>query len=136
VVRGVRRTAIRQYVPGYIFIRFDAEQDWWYPISGTRGIRRLISAAPMRPIPISDDAMEVMLQRCDAHDFVIPDKVDKSLMWLGQLVRVRVGPFENRYGRVEWSNGDRVRVVLSFLNSARPVEMQTTDIECFKINGR
>jgi len=88
IVRGAKRVSIRQYVPGYIFLHFDAEADWWYPITGTRGIRRLISATPLKPIPISDFAMRPMLTRCDADGIVREAEVDSALQWLGKTVRV------------------------------------------------
>lgn len=132
-IRRGRRIAplIRPYIPGYMFVRFDVETDCWYPVNWTRGIRRLISASPERPIPVRDIVIQLLRERCSGQDFVIPCEVDAALEWLrvGRTVRIGSGPFEGRTGKVHWTNGDRVRVILSFLNSARPVEMRASMLE-------
>lgn len=131
-IRRGRRLAplIRQYLPGYIFVRFDAATDCWYPVNWTRGVRRLISAAPDRPIPIRSLVIQLLQERCDG-EFVIPCEADRALHWLqiGRTVRISKGAFEGRTGRISWTSGDRVRVILSFLGSTRPVEVHAAMLE-------
>jgi transcription antitermination factor NusG len=130
-VRGREFNSLKLYIPGYIFVRFDVEADEWFPINWTRGIRHLISASPEKPIPVRDILMSLLLDRCDEDGYVLEKEADQALEWLrvGRRVRVNKGACEGLSGVVTWKDGDRVKLLLSFLGSTRPVEVHAKSLE-------
>lgn len=131
VSRGREWFSERHYLPGYLFIAFDVEADEWRPINWTWGIRHLISAVPERPTPMRDVAMRVLLDRCDGNGYVLEEEADQALEWLrvGRQVKITQGAMAGCNGVVKWKDGDRLKVLLSFLGSTRPVEVRAKSLE-------
>lgn len=114
VVRGARVWTERPYLPGYIFVRFDAREDNWPQINFVRGIQALLYSAYEKPAPIRDAVMAVLLEHCNAAR-VKAEELDQALskfFAVGSDVRVTEGAFAHLCGRVAWSDRDRVGVVL------------------------
>lgn len=129
-VRGKLKEFIQPYLPGYIFIQFDAIEDNWKPIHYTRGIKELIRATPERPIPISQKAMDILLERCDAEGYIQATAVDlelEKLIPLGSLVRINEGPLAGRQGI--WSAREKIGVLLSVFGRDMIVPMKTRNVE-------
>lgn len=116
VVRGARTWTEHCYIPGYIFVRFDRlENPQWPTINYVRGIQRLLYSSSETPAPISDIAMNVLLDRCNG-DRVKAEDIDLALskmLPIGSDVRVLEGPFVNFVGKVSWSSEERIKIVLS-----------------------
>lgn len=126
IVRGARTWTERPYISGYIFIRFDANEDTrWPTINYVRGIQTLLYSGPERPAPIKDAAMAVLLDRCNG-DRVKAEDIDLALSKVcpvGSMVRVVDGTFTDFVGKVAWSDQDRVKVVLSLFGRQTKVAM-------------
>jgi transcriptional antiterminator RfaH len=131
VVRGQRTWTERPYIPGYIFIRFDPDEDLHWPkINYVRGIQSLMYAASERPAPIKDAAMSVLLERCNG-DRVKAEDLDIALsrvIPIGAMVRVNDGAFEGFTGKVAWSERERVKVVLSLFGRPTKLTMPTRSV--------
>jgi transcriptional antiterminator RfaH len=132
IVRN-RETAIKSpYIPGYIFIRFDEDDERWKSINSTRGIRQLILAGSEKPAMVRDDAMQILIDRCSGSDIVTASQVDHALAKLipiGSIVHVKTGPFTGMKGIVEWTYNERVNVLLAFLGAVRGIHMPAKAVE-------
>jgi transcription antitermination factor NusG len=128
IVRGARTWTERCYIPGYIFVQFDAEaQPQWPTINFVRGVKALLYSAHETPAPVRDSAMRVLFERCNG-DRVKAEDIDTALsrvLPLDAQVRILSGPFEHHVGRVAWTDAERVRVVLSLFGRATKVELKT-----------
>lgn len=129
--RGTRFVTERQYIPGYMFVAFDWLEDIWQPINWTRGVRKVMMTPTERPIAVREDAMELMLACVDHEGYVVAASADAGLEWLriGRTAKITAGPFAGRVGTVAKTNGDRVTLLMSFMNSTRPVEMRARRLE-------
>lgn len=128
-LNGRSRVNIRQYIPGYIFMRFDVDDDCWFPINWTRGIRRLVAANPERPVPVSDEAMSILQERVGEDGFVYDVDPDESWLQVGVKVRVCNDPL--MLGIVQSINGQRAKVMLPFISTKRPVDVGVSDLEAW-----
>ncbi len=132
VVRGARTWTERPYIPGYIFVQFDpVEDNHWPTINFVRGIQTLLYSANEKPARIRDAAMAVLLDRCNG-DRVKAEDIDAALskiVPIGSVVRVVAGSFEGFTGRVEWSDQDRVRVLLSLFGRPTKAVMLSRAVE-------
>lgn len=131
IVRGARTWTERPYIPGYIFIRFDPVEDAnWPKINFVRGIQSLLYSASEKPAPIKEVAMAVILERCNG-DRVKAEDIDAALTRViptGANVRINEGPFEHHVGKVDWSDEDRVRVVLSLFGRQTKVTVKSRSV--------
>jgi transcription antitermination factor NusG len=130
IVRGRRLIVEQPYIPGYIFINFDIENERWKQINSARGVQRLICSTPEMPSRIRPDAMKVILDRC-VDGVVDQSELDAALakfVPVGSTVKVTKGPFEGREGKVVWSHNDRVKVLLSIFQRPTEARLRTTEV--------
>jgi Transcription termination factor nusG len=61
-IRHARKAteALRPVFPGYLFVRFDVDRHPWRAIVHTRGVHRLFSITPERPLPIRPGVIEAL----------------------------------------------------------------------------
>lgn len=126
VVRNREHVIRAPYIPGYIFVRFDVDDDRWKTINTTRGIHQLMLAAPDKPATVRDEAMAVLLDRCSGSDIVSASVVDHALAKLipvGAMVTLKPLDLD---GTVELSQNDRLTIVMSFLGALRRVTVPRT----------
>lgn len=98
--------------PGYVFVRFDREQDPWYAINGTFGVKRLVGATSSRPQAMPEEVMQSLFARCESG--VISSLVPH--LRAGQQVRLIAGPLVDQLATIErLGDRDRVRVLLNIL---------------------
>lgn len=128
--RGRRVTTERPYLPSYVFVRFDIDDDYWGAVNNTRGVKRLICSTPERPSAIRDDAMKVILDRC-VGQYVKADEIDSAwsgIIKCGTVIKVTDGPFEGFEGPVMWSHADRVRALFTFFGAQREIPLSVKQV--------
>ena len=132
VTRGRKVITERPYIPGYIFIRFDRDDDERWPrINRTPGVRALLYATYNRPAPIRDEVMELILAQC-AGDYVIEAEADKVLakfIPVGSRVRITAGTFEGHSGPVTLAHAERVDVILKIFGRPTKVNVLPEQVE-------
>jgi len=128
--RKLRKHARRQSMvlaplfPGYVFVFLDPDQQPWRSINGTFGVRRLVGSEGVRPQPMPDAAMELILARCT--DGVMTRLLDDPEP--GRRVRIISGPFADSLASVETlDDRGRVHVLLDILGGECSIRM---DINC------
>lgn len=80
---------LRPYCPGYVFVLFDQDVQPWRAIHNTRGVKRLFSYDPERPIPVKVGVIErLMVEMSRSIAGVIPTAADTDPLPPGIIVRV------------------------------------------------
>jgi transcriptional antiterminator RfaH len=123
VERGSIVTRTRSYLPGYIFAHFDPDLSQWRSINGTRGVKSLMLSDHETPARVRDQVVFDILALCKG-DMVQQIEADDTLrkyIPVGSMAKITDGAFEGHAGRVELSDFDRVRIVLSIFGRPTPV---------------
>lgn len=131
IIRGRKHMTEMPYVGGYVFCRFNRADDRWRGVYAVRGIRTVLGASPERPSPIRDDAMAILLNRCNGQ-YVEAKHVDTALskiVPIGSTVQITRGAFSGYEAEVSWSHGDRVKVIMSLLGAQREIKLNSHDVQ-------
>ncbi len=125
--RGYIKDVIRPLFPGYLLVKFNPLEEGWQRINGTRGVRRLMCGASERPLPIEHRSMDQLIARLSAGPL-------RALDWMayftpGTKVKVTEGPFAGFKGVVEYTDQQRVWVLLSLLGRPTPVALGKDSLE-------
>lgn len=119
---------IRPLFPGYLFVRFDRDRDQWRPICHTRGVYRLFSASPERPIPVPRGVVEAIRAKAAPNGVIYPLEPERTIP-PGTKLRITGGAFEFHTGVCQWTGQDRVGLLLQILGGSRVVEVPRSLVE-------
>ena len=127
MVKGERRTSKRKYLPGYILVRMELNDDTWHIVRGTPKITGFVGG-DKRPPPISEDEVARMTQ--EMKDATAKPK-PKLAFEEGENVRVVSGPFVNFSGFVDevMEDKEKLRVMVHVFGRATPVVLDYTNVE-------
>jgi transcription antitermination factor NusG len=121
-----RGVLTRHWLPGYLFLRFDAGQDRWQQVRRAPGAVDFLGDPPQ---PISDADFTDLRLRC-------PPQVGKNDQWtvipVGSEIEVLSGPFADRTAVVTSSKGKSVRVVMCVFNAPTSVELLTKQVRILR----
>ena len=112
--------------PGYMFGKFDLEQDYALVRWG-RGVKKILGLGGNYPTPVSEEVVEIIKKRTDSNGIV-----RKSYHFEGNdRIRIKSGPLKDLLGIFErWvSDSERVRVLLNLIGYQPAVEMHYSMIE-------
>ena len=127
--RGLKRLTLHEPLfPGYLFVQIAPNLKSVHQVNWTPGVRRLLCAGEY-PVPVPDEAIELIRQRVGPRGYIIPRLEQKFPP--GTTVAVRFGPFAGLVGVVERpvpARG-RVRVLLELLNRQTPIEVDAVDLD-------
>ena len=125
---GQRTITERRFFPGYVLVEMVLDDDTWHLVKHTNKVTGFVGGAGNRPSPISDKEVEkIMAQMQEGVEKPRP----KTLFEVGEMVRVKEGPFTDFNGNVEEVNYDksRLRVSVSIFGRATPVELEFGQVE-------
>ena len=114
------REEIRRWLPGYMFIRIDLEQDYWQQLMRAPGVVELLGD----PTPISDDVYYDFRARC-------PSEVlweERTIVPIGSNVEVLDGPMHGQRGEVVAQVNDDVMVEMEVFSRATQVRVAATNV--------
>jgi transcription antitermination factor NusG len=111
----------------YIFARF-ARHGYWQQLRDMECVDTILGLAPDAPTPLPDRAIELIRGMCDANGcFHERGEVPNSLV--GTLMRVTDGSFTSFEGICDWSDGQRVRLMLAMFGRPCPTVFDQTMVE-------
>ncbi|MGQ9647306.1 MAG: transcription termination/antitermination protein NusG [Thermodesulfobacteriota bacterium] len=112
--------------PGYMFGKFDLEQDYALVRWG-RGVKKVLSLGGGYPTPLSEEVVEVIKRRTDSHGIVRRSYHFEA----NDRIRIKSGPLKDLLGIFErWvSDGERVRILLNLIGYQPEVELHCSMIE-------
>jgi transcription termination/antitermination protein NusG len=125
---GQERRSERKFFPGYVLVRMEMNDATWHLVRSVPRVMGFIGGTSERPAPITEREAEVILNR-------VREGVDKPrpkvLFDVGEMVRVKEGPFTDFSGAVEEVNYEknRLRVAVLILGRSTPVELRFDQVE-------
>ena len=127
VVKGERRTAKRKFLPGYMLVQMEFDDELWHIVKNTAKVTGFVGGGE-RPTPISeDDVAKMTAQMKEGSDKPKP----KIIFEEGEGVRVVSGPFAHFSGFVDQVHPDKekVRVMVQGFGRATPVMLDYGAVE-------
>ena len=125
---GKKAVTERRFFPGYVLVEMEMADDSWHLVKHTNKVTGFVGGAKNRPSPISDaEVMKIVNQMQEG-----VEKPRPKVQWIvGELVRVKEGPFTDFNGAVEDVNYDKskVRVSVTIFGRATPVELDFSQVE-------
>ena len=125
---GKKAVTERRFFPGYVLVEMEMADDTWHLVKHTSKVTGFVGGAKNRPSPISEaEVMKIVTQMQEGIEKPRP-KVEWSV---GEMVRVKEGPFTDFNGAIEDVNYDKskVRVSVTIFGRATPVELDFAQVE-------
>ena len=125
VVKGQRRTSKRKFLPGYILVKMDLDDEIWHIVKNTAKITGFVGAGS-RPTPIPEQDVQRMLGQ--AKDEKPKPKI---VFEQGENVRVINGPFQQLLGHRRRSapEKEQVQVLVAVFGRSTPVWLNFEHVE-------
>jgi transcription termination/antitermination protein NusG len=125
---GKKAVTERRFFPGYVLVEMEMADDTWHLVKHTSKVTGFIGGARNRPAPISEAEVAKIVSQMQEG----VDKPKPKVEWtVGELVRVKDGPFTDFNGAVEEVNYEKskVRVSVTIFGRATPVELDFAQVE-------
>ncbi|WP_417069440.1 transcription termination/antitermination protein NusG [Niveibacterium terrae] len=125
---GQKVTTERKFFPGYVLVEMDMDDESWHLVKSTPRVTGFIGGTANKPAPISPQEVEkIMTQMQEGVEKPKP----KVLFEVGEMVRVKEGPFTDFNGSVESVNYEksRLHVSVTIFGRATPVELEFGQVE-------
>ena len=125
---GQKSISERKFFPGYVLVEMEMNDDSWHLIKSTPKVTGFVGGKANKPTPISEKEVEKIMQQ-------MQEGVDKPrpkvLFEVGEMVRVKEGPFTDFNGSVEDVNYEKskIRVSVTIFGRATPVELDFGQVE-------
>jgi transcriptional antiterminator NusG len=125
---GQKSISERKLYPGYVLVQMDMNDDSWHLVKSTPRVTAFIGGTALKPTPIKDKEVEIILQRMDDSK---SNPTQKLTFEKGESVRIIDGPFKDFSGNVEDINYEKskLRVSVVIFGRATPVELEFSQIE-------
>ncbi len=125
---GKKSVTERRFFPGYVLVEMLMDDETWHLVKHTSKVTGFVGGAKNRPVPISEaEVMKIVNQMQEG-----VDKPRPKVAWeVGELIRVKEGPFTDFNGAVEEVNYEKskVRVSVTIFGRATPVELDFAQVE-------
>jgi transcriptional antiterminator NusG len=125
---GKKAVTERRFFPGYVLVEMEMADDSWHLVKHTSKVTGFVGGAKNRPSPISEaEVRKIVTQMQEG-----VEKPRPKVEWVvGELVRVKEGPFTDFNGAIEDVNYDKskVRVSVTIFGRATPVELDFAQVE-------
>ena len=125
---GQKSISERKLYPGYVLVQMDMNDDSWHLVKSTPRVTAFIGGTALKPTPIKDKEVDIILQRMDDSK---SNPTQKLTFEKGESVRIIDGPFKDFSGNVEDINYEKskLRVSVVIFGRATPVELEFDQIE-------
>ena len=125
---GKKSISERRFFPGYVLVEMYLDDESWHLVKHTSKVTGFVGGARNKPVPISEvEVMKIVNQMQEG-----TEKPRPKVQWqIGELVRVKEGPFTDFNGTVEDVNYEKskVRVSVTIFGRSTPVELDFSQIE-------
>ena len=125
---GQKSITERKFFPGYVLVEMEMTDETWHLVKSTPKVTGFLGGSAMKPTPISEKEVQNIMQQMQAG---VEKPRPKVLFEVGELVRVKDGPFTDFNGSVEDVNYDKnkMRVAVSIFGRSTPVELDFGQVE-------
>ena len=128
VKNGQRRTTERRFFPGYVLVEMVMDDETWHLVKHTAKVTGFVGGAKNKPAPISEEEVQKIVTQIQDRSEKPRHKVE---FMVGELVRVKDGPFTDFNGSIEEVNYEKnkLRVSVTIFGRPTPVELEFGQIE-------
>ena len=128
VKNGKKSITERRIYPGYVLVEMALTDETWHLVKSTPRVTGFLGGSGNRPAPISEREVEKILSQMEEG---VEKPRPKVLFEVGELVRVKDGPFADFNGNVEEVNYEKskVRVTVTIFGRTTPVELDFDQVE-------
>ena len=125
---GQKSISERKFFPGYVLVEMEMTDESWHLVKNTPKVTGFLGGSAMRPTPISAKEVQTIMDQMQAG---VEKPKPKVLFEVGEVVRVKEGPFTDFTGMVEEVNYDKnkIRVAVTIFGRATPVELEFGQVE-------
>jgi transcriptional antiterminator NusG len=125
---GQKTISERRLYPGYVLVQMDMNDDTWHLVRSTPKVTAFIGGSALKPTPIKDKEVELILRRMDDSKV---NPTQKLTFEVGESIRVIDGPFKDFSGSVQEINYEKnkLRVEVVIFGRATPVELDFGQIQ-------
>ncbi|MEG9436909.1 transcription termination/antitermination factor NusG [Edaphobacter sp. HDX4] len=124
---GKKYTIERVFLPGYVLIEMDLDNDLWHVIKNTPRVTGFLGTGD-NPVALSEQEVSSIIFRSD----VSKEKPSLKIKFdRGEQVRINEGPFANFTGAVDEINEDKqtLKVMVSIFGRSTPVEIEFSKVD-------
>ena len=128
-MRGGQKTVTeRKFFPGYVLVEMEMNDESWHLVKSTPKVTGFVGGTANKPAPISEKEVEKIMQQMQEG---VEKPRPKVLFEIGEVVRVKEGPFTDFHGSVEDANYEKnkLRVSVTIFGRATPVELDFAQVE-------
>ena len=125
---GQKNISERKFFPGYVLVEMEMTDETWHLVKNTNKVTGFVGGSAMKPTPITQKEVDKILQQVQEG---VEKPRPKVLFDIGEVVRVKEGPFTDFHGNVEDVNYDKskLRVSVTIFGRATPVELEFAQVE-------
>jgi len=125
---GQKRKSDRKFFPGYVLVEMEMTDDSWHLVKSTPKVTGFVGGTSTKPTPISEKEVQNILHQIQEG---VEKPRPKVLFEIGEMVRVKEGPFTDFNGNVEDVNYDKskIRVAVTIFGRSTPVELDFGQVE-------
>jgi len=125
---GQKTISERRIFPGYVLVEMDLTDETWHVIKNTPRVTGFLGGSGNRPSPISEKEVSKILSQMEEG---VERPRPKVLFEVGEMIRVKEGPFADFNGNVEEVNYEKnkVRVSVAIFGRSTPVELDFSQVE-------
>jgi transcriptional antiterminator NusG len=125
---GKKAISERRLYSGYVLVEMEMTDEAWHLVKSTPKVTGFLGGSANRPSPLPQrEVDEILLRMQEGYEKPKP----KVLFEVGEMVRVKDGPFADFNGNVEEVNYDksRVRVSVTIFGRSTPVDLEFGQVE-------
>lgn len=125
---GQKSVSERKFFPGYVLVEMEMNDESWHLVKSTPKVTGFIGGTATKPTPISEKEVDKIMQQIQEG---VEKPRPKVLFEVGEMVRIKEGPFTDFNGNVEEVNYEksRLRVAVTIFGRSTPVELQFDQVE-------
>jgi transcriptional antiterminator NusG len=127
IVNGKKRTVERVFLPGYVLVEMELDNDLWHILKDTPKVTGFLGTGD-KPVALSEEEVSSILFRSETSK----DKPRLKIKFeKNEQVRITDGPFANFNGVVDEINEDRetMKVMVTIFGRSTPVELEFGKVE-------
>ena len=127
IVNGKKRTVERVFLPGYVLVEMDLDNNLWHVLKDTPKVTGFLGTGD-KPVALSEEEVSSILFRSETSK----DKPRLKIKFeKNESVRITEGPFANFNGVVDEINEDRetLKVMVTIFGRSTPVELEFGKVE-------
>ena len=125
---GEKRKSTRKFFPGYVLVEMEMNDESWQLVKNTQRVLGFVGGKSDSPAPISEKEVAAIMGRMEEG---VDAPRPKVLFDVGEVIRVKDGPFVDFNGVVEEVNYEKSKllVAVQIFGRSTPVELEFFQVE-------